>query len=101
LFFCLDYPVHRCLAQLLVVQRQHAFDQGRVLLADDLLSVFRRHRQGVFERRFSVFITLKGHLTKAHALKEVGHIHRTDQLVDLMPVPTVASASSQRKVVGE
>ena len=57
--------------------------------------------EGVFKRRFSVFITLKGHLTKAHALKVVSHIHRTDQLVDLMPVPTVAATGSQRKVVGE
>jgi hypothetical protein len=34
LFFGLHHSVHRHLTQLLVVQRKHAFDHGRVLLAD-------------------------------------------------------------------
>src|SRR5260370_22723468 len=33
-FFCLHNPVHRCFAQLLVVQRKQAFEHGRILLAD-------------------------------------------------------------------
>lgn len=80
MFFCLDYPVHRWLTQLPVVQRQQAFDHRHVLLADGPLGAFRRHRVSVFERRFSLFATLKGHLTKPHALKVVGHIDKETTL---------------------
>src|SRR5260370_42715428 len=96
LFFGFDHSVHRSLAQLPVVQRKQAFDYGGVLLADYPLGTLRCHREGVFERRFSVFVTCKRHLPKSHALKVVGPIHRMEQRVDLMPVATVASASSQR-----
>src|SRR5260370_42705890 len=80
---------------------KQAFDHGRVLLAEHPLGTFRCHRESVLERRFSAFVALKRYITKPHALKEVGHIHRTDQFVDLMPVRAVAAAGSQREVVGE
>jgi hypothetical protein len=51
--FSLHHSVHRCLTQLLVVQRQQAFDYGGVLLADHPLRAFRCHRQSVLERRLS------------------------------------------------
>jgi len=43
-------------------QTIQAFDHGRVLLADYPLGTFRRDREGVFERRFSVFVTIGRHL---------------------------------------
>ena len=95
MFFGLHHSVHRHLTQLLVVQRKQAFDHGRVLLANYPLATFRCHRESVLERRFSAFVALKRYITKPHALKEVGHIHRTDQFVDLMPVRAVAAAIAE------
>lgn len=73
------------------MQRKQAFDHGCVLLVDHPPGAFRCDGEGVLERRLCMFVTLERHITKAHALKEVGHIHRTDQFVDLMPVRAVAS----------
>jgi hypothetical protein len=68
-----------------------------VLLADHPLSAFRRNGEGVLERCLRMLVTLEWHITKADALKEVGHIHRTDQFGDLMPVPTVAAQAANAR----
>lgn len=48
-----------------------------------------------------MLVTLEWHITKSHAPKELGHIQRTVQFGDLMPVPSVAAASHQRKMMSE
>jgi hypothetical protein len=40
LFFGFHHPVHRRLTQLLVVKREQAFDDGRVMLANCPLGTF-------------------------------------------------------------
>ncbi|HEV7821324.1 MAG TPA: hypothetical protein VGO84_09095, partial [Burkholderiales bacterium] len=57
------HSVHRRLTQLLVVERQQAFNHGRVLLVDYPLSTFRCDGKGAFERRFCVFVALKRQIT--------------------------------------
>ncbi|OTP75367.1 hypothetical protein PAMC26577_13405 [Caballeronia sordidicola] len=39
-------------------------------------------------------MALKRHLTEPHALKVVGHIDRTDQLVDLVPIRALTTTGS-------